>query len=293
MNIGRIIEEYSTPAPSNKNAVIKTISGVSKIHNSGVDSYHTSLRIIFPDKITLNDFLFLSPGNKVKYYDERGNIFLGVVEGKPECKRINTKYDTKFNLILTKKDILDIPLANQFTDLYTPQLTIIEPYQKNSAIHVTYSSNILLTFTGINQTLTLNTAGKTLNNNELILLLKRDAITQLRAYYEIRERIKSIEDPNTHKIVYYSQLEFVPILDSSFGNITCNNPTAFYITNTGGNHYAFDYIDRMSRSGLVTQVDANNNLIYTFRPSAYLTRAEFLAFMNRTRKYIDKSIRGG
>lgn len=56
-------------------------------------------------------------------------------------------------------------------------------------------------------------------------------------------------------------------------------------------HWAEDEIKEMANLGLITVITKDGQPVLYFRPNAYVTRAEFVAFLNRTRRFIERVIR--
>lgn len=55
-------------------------------------------------------------------------------------------------------------------------------------------------------------------------------------------------------------------------------------------HWAKQDIEEMANLGLVTVMTKDNQPVLYFRPNAYITRAEFIVFLNRTRRLLEKVI---
>lgn len=60
---------------------------------------------------------------------------------------------------------------------------------------------------------------------------------------------------------------------------------------TGNPHWAKSDIVEMANLGLISVLEADGSPVLYFRPNAYITRAEFVAFLNRTRRFIVNAIR--
>lgn len=56
-------------------------------------------------------------------------------------------------------------------------------------------------------------------------------------------------------------------------------------------HWAETEIAEMANLGLVTVMATDGAMVLNFRPNAYITRAEFVAFLNRTRRFIEQVLR--
>lgn len=113
----RIIEPYSPPAPVPKIARLDIINGPSHIHHSGIAVYKTSFSLLFPDRRSYVEYMTYV-GSTHKFYDERGQIFVGTVEDiKPRAIEANRRYVLDVSLILVKKDQYDKKDFFQFQDI--------------------------------------------------------------------------------------------------------------------------------------------------------------------------------
>lgn len=56
-------------------------------------------------------------------------------------------------------------------------------------------------------------------------------------------------------------------------------------------HWAEKEIGEMANLGLVTVTATDGEMVLNFRPNAYITRAEFISFLNRTRRFIERVLR--
>ncbi|MBO9598583.1 MAG: S-layer homology domain-containing protein [Cohnella sp.] len=61
--------------------------------------------------------------------------------------------------------------------------------------------------------------------------------------------------------------------------------------NTGEPHWAKDDIEQMANLGLVSVLERSGEPILYFRPDAYSTRAEFVTFLTRTKRLIERVVR--
>lgn len=59
----------------------------------------------------------------------------------------------------------------------------------------------------------------------------------------------------------------------------------------GSTHWAKADIEELSDLGMVTVIDREGYPVLYFRPEDFVTRAEFVVFLNRTRKFIEGVIR--
>jgi hypothetical protein len=57
-----------------------------------------------------------------------------------------------------------------------------------------------------------------------------------------------------------------------------------------GGHWAEKDIEEMANLGLISVIQSNGEPVLYFRPNAYITRAEFITFLNRTRRLLEQII---
>lgn len=113
----RIIEPYSPPAPVPKIARLDIINGPSHIHHSGISVYKTSFSLLFPNRRSYVEYMTYV-GSTHKFYDERGQIFIGTVEDiKARSVEANKRYVLDVSMILVKKDQYDKKDFFQFQDI--------------------------------------------------------------------------------------------------------------------------------------------------------------------------------
>lgn len=113
----RIIEPYAPPTPQLKNQEIKVINAPSHFQHLGISSYKCSLTLLFYDKESYADYVQYV-GWTHKFYDEKGNIYLGSVDSvKVVTKEANTKYAIEITMSLVKKDRIDTKLDVPFQDI--------------------------------------------------------------------------------------------------------------------------------------------------------------------------------
>ena len=114
----RIVEEYVPPVPSITGAEFKTLSSTSRLQVFGKSSRKLQLRLVFRKKTDYVDFIF-HLDRELKYYDETGAIYLCMINGTPEVKRVEAgrTYDVKLELIAVRKDSVDEDFKVFFTDI--------------------------------------------------------------------------------------------------------------------------------------------------------------------------------
>jgi len=63
------------------------------------------------------------------------------------------------------------------------------------------------------------------------------------------------------------------------------------VATDGTSHWAKADIEEMANLGLVTVITVNGEPVIYFRPEDFITRAEFIVFLNRTRRLLERIIR--
>lgn len=99
----RIIEPYVNPTPQPNTKEIKLINAPSHIQQMGIASYKTTLTLMFPDKVSYANYMaYIGHGHK--FYDERGQIYVGAVESvKTTSIEGHKRYKVEVTLVLVKK----------------------------------------------------------------------------------------------------------------------------------------------------------------------------------------------
>ncbi|MCR8843931.1 S-layer homology domain-containing protein [Paenibacillus sp. SC116] len=59
----------------------------------------------------------------------------------------------------------------------------------------------------------------------------------------------------------------------------------------GKDHWARQNIEEMANLGLITVVQKDGSPVLYFKPNMYITRAEYIVFLNRTRRFIERVLR--
>ena len=278
MAIGRIVEEYTPPSPSMKFVELRIANAPAHIHSTGKSSYKIGLRILFPDKILFNDFMFFS-GNTFKYYDEKGSVYLGAIEGDISIKRSEggTVYDVSFTLRAVKKDIDDLLEEIKYTDL-------------NNGTKIRTKINNLAGYEGA-LTFSYVKDGDTILFLTVPIVMYEDKIAKIKSYMSSSDFVKYFE-------IYYEvrTVEFRAKKEeyADGGTIEVSGFPEPNVTTTviDGNHYAKEYIENAAHAGLVATLDRFGKPVYTFRPDINTTRAECAVFINRLKRYLERMIRG-
>lgn len=114
---GRIVNEYKPPTPvmkSHANSVLQSSAGLVQ---GGTSHYTATLILLFYSKKEYADWLQFI-GAEHKYYDEKGTIYVGVVNGEPDVKTAEqeTKYFVTVNLLLVRKQEIENRHRSPFID---------------------------------------------------------------------------------------------------------------------------------------------------------------------------------
>jgi hypothetical protein len=278
--IARIDDEYVPPTPDMKIAELKVSNAPSKLHSDGKAVYKIQLRLIFPDKLTYNNFMFFCQ-NQFKFYDERGGIYMCVM-ASIDTKRVEAgkRYDVSVSLQGTRKEVEEIKETVSFTD--TTQ-TGHKIYVRDG--EALYLHDFLFEFTDISKTVTAffdYSVDNTQRGHALFIYMKliEEGIGD---YYKITYNKDEYSISLSPRVSSYSG---TIIFDAGMSNLIVD------IESVNISHWAKEFIDNAARLGLVTQYDKNGNYVYTFRPNEFTTRVEMAAVLNRLRKYVERVIRG-
>lgn len=123
----RVVDPYEPPAPQLNTKEIRIVNAPSHIHDLGISSYKCKMTLLFNTKQEYTDYLMYC-GWTHKFYDEKGSIFVGSLEGinpspvwkynglTPEQDR-NRGYKVEATFIFVKKDQYDRQHRFQFQDV--------------------------------------------------------------------------------------------------------------------------------------------------------------------------------
>lgn len=115
---GRLTGEYKPPTPVLKSHANTTIQSSSGLVSLGTSHYVTTLQFLFYSKDEFADWLQYI-GAEHKYYDEKGTIYVGVVNGDVDIKSVEqeSKYLVTVNLILIRKQDFEFRHQYPFIDI--------------------------------------------------------------------------------------------------------------------------------------------------------------------------------
>lgn len=113
----RVVNPYAPPSPIPNLKEIKITNAPSHFHQMGISSYKSSMNLLFDTKQNYHDYLTFC-GWTHKFYDEKGNIFLGSMESiKPVPYEGNTRYLVEASFLFIKKDSYDRKHRFEFQDI--------------------------------------------------------------------------------------------------------------------------------------------------------------------------------
>lgn len=139
---GRLVNDYKPPTPVMKAHANATLQSSAGLVQGGTSHYVTTLTLLFYSKKEFADWIQFI-GAEHKYYDEKGTIYVGVVNGEPDIKTVEqeTKYLVTVNLLLIRKQDFEhrhkapfIDMAGHWAEQYASDLQergIISVYDYN------------------------------------------------------------------------------------------------------------------------------------------------------------------
>ncbi len=114
---GRLINPYVPPTPQFKAREIQVIDAPSQLVSKRYASYKCKTGILFNQKNQFSEFVSHASGT-IKFYDEKGSIYLGVIENiVPAVYEAGSRYTADVDLLLIKKDSYFNQRGHQFQDL--------------------------------------------------------------------------------------------------------------------------------------------------------------------------------
>jgi len=281
--IARIVNDYGPPTPVLKPVEIVISNGPSKLHSDGKASFKISLRLIFPDKIQYSEFIYLS-GNQFKYYDEKGAIYSCILADSVSVERVEggRRYDVTLELIGVKKSTEIAENEVPFTDLSNSSAGITFQVISSSGHHAREME--LRFYTSLGDLFYVL--------NRKVPILSTPIIQAYHLYYDMKEsNIPSYFD--IQHVHGTTLIVLVPKFDIYLGEVEYDDNGSgldLLISSGSGDHWAKASVEDLVRVNILNRLDSNSNLVYTFRPNEYTTRAELGSIINRLRKYLDKVI---
>ena len=153
---GKIVSDYKPPTPVMKSHANQTLQSQSGLVQSGTAHYQVTLTLLFYSKKEYADWL-QNIGSQHKYYDEKGSIYVGVVDGQPDIKVLesNTKYMVSLALLMNRKSEFEtrstesyIDTAGHWAEQYIDDMkerNLISVYDYNGAFVQYYRAEDMLT----------------------------------------------------------------------------------------------------------------------------------------------------
>jgi len=278
----RIVGPYAPPSPRFNAAEVKIANSPSRIHSTGKSSYGCKLSLLVPDYVWMADLNFYA-GNKIKFIDERGSVFIGVLPSSMEIQRFDggKVFKVSFDTVLTKKDQDDRLSSIKFTDIsigYEQLSIVIDSYSLPSAEGVwSFSYN--------GGTVTGNAVIYQYHTPYLMLVRMKSAMMDagLGAYFDFSSPsennpelvLKSKEDGISNDFTFSHSLD-------SGGFITETQ------TESTGAHWAKPFIESTARHGITAVYDRYGRPVYLFEPNRAAKRSEVMVFVSRLIRYLDR-----
>lgn len=115
---GRMTGDYTPPSPYLKTGINVNLQSSAGLVSKGTSYYTTNIQILMFSKEEMAEW-FQYIGAQHKYYDEKGTIYLGIVNGEPEIEAIQqeSKYLVKVTLTLIRKQDFERRKDHQFEDI--------------------------------------------------------------------------------------------------------------------------------------------------------------------------------
>lgn len=115
---GRFTNEYSPPSPVMKSNVNMTLQSSSGLVQQGTAHYSVTVQMLFSSKKEYSDWLQFI-GSTHKFYDEKGTIYLGIVNGDISVSAVEqeSKYIISANLLMIKKQDFEFRHQYPFIDI--------------------------------------------------------------------------------------------------------------------------------------------------------------------------------
>ncbi|MCY8957245.1 S-layer homology domain-containing protein [Bacillus cereus] len=139
---GRMTGDYKPPTPVLKSHINENIQSSAGLVGKGTSHYSTTIQFLFASKEEFADWLQFI-GAEHKYYDEKGTIYLGIVNSDLDIKtaEFETKYIITVNLMLIRKQDFEYRHQYPFIDIENHWAqTYIDEMQKRGLI-TTYASD--------------------------------------------------------------------------------------------------------------------------------------------------------
>jgi hypothetical protein len=141
---GKFVNEYKPPTPVMKSHANQSLQSQSGLVQSGTAHYETEVTLLFYSKKEYADYLQYI-GSQHKYYDEKGTIYIGIVDGSPDISTLegHTKYMVTLQLLLIRKSEFEtrstefyIDTAGHWAEQYIDDMkerNLISVYDYNGA----------------------------------------------------------------------------------------------------------------------------------------------------------------
>jgi hypothetical protein len=115
---GRQVMDYKPPTPVMKSHANTVLQGSAGLVQGGTSHYTVSMTLLFYSKKEYADWIQFI-GSEHRYYDEKGSIYVGVVNGDPDIKTAEqeTKYIVSVNFLMLRKQEFEFRHRSPFVDI--------------------------------------------------------------------------------------------------------------------------------------------------------------------------------
>lgn len=140
---GRMTGEYKPPSPTVMSTVNPTVQSSAGLVNKGTSYYSTTMQFLFASKEEYADWLQYI-GAEHKYYDEKGTIYVGIVNSDLDIQAVEqeSKYLITVNLAVIRKQDYEyrhqypfIDIENHWAEQYIDEMQqrgLISTYDPNA-----------------------------------------------------------------------------------------------------------------------------------------------------------------
>ncbi len=115
---GRQVMDYKPPTPVMKSHANQTLQASAGLVQGGTSHYLVSLTMLFYSKKEYADWIQYI-GSEHKYYDEKGSIYVGIVNGEPDIKTVEqeSKYLVSVNFLMVRKQEFEFRHTAPYIDI--------------------------------------------------------------------------------------------------------------------------------------------------------------------------------
>jgi hypothetical protein len=115
---GRQVMDYKPPTPVMKSNSNQVLQGSAGLVQGGTSHYLVSITLLFYSKKEYADWIQFI-GSEHRYYDEKGTIYVGIVNGEPDIKTAEqeSKYIVSVNFLMIRKQEFEFRHRSPYVDI--------------------------------------------------------------------------------------------------------------------------------------------------------------------------------